>query len=369
MDAPCVSVPSSSGNKLRLDEWPGADGPMPMFQSPPHRGTNCDCPSATATPAHIHVSVPSSSGNKLRRSGSRPIRAGSSRFSPLLIGEQTATQAAMSAWSRRIPFQSPPHRGTNCDRDEPAHRDTRWHRVSVPSSSGNKLRHCVDRGASNNCSFSPLLIGEQTATQIGRADRIRRLIVSVPSSSGNKLRRSQDWRTAARSSGFSPLLIGEQTATRGRAELGVIASLSVSVPSSSGNKLRLRDAVTRGPSGVWFQSPPHRGTNCDDATSAGPLMRVRVSVPSSSGNKLRLHARERPRSPCTHVSVPSSSGNKLRLSGHRAREHRGVRFQSPPHRGTNCDFCLARHRARSSRFQSPPHRGTNCDAPPNRSQP
>ena len=36
-------------------------------------------------------------------------------FSPLLIGEQTATERNLNTATTRRPFQSPPHRGTNCN--------------------------------------------------------------------------------------------------------------------------------------------------------------------------------------------------------------------------------------------------------------
>ena len=407
-----------------------------MFQSPPHRGTNCDSPrwhrSATSSP---RVSVPSSSGNKLRRrirarprrrpavsvpsSSGNKLRPSASRvaprhpgFSPLLIGEQTATRRPASdtssvvsfsplligeqtatplgqarvaicgsfsplligeqtatPWLARIDhggsstFQSPPHRGTNCDSsDRPtacAGMCSRFSPLLIGEQTATSGPDVPRTSAESR--FSPLLIGEQTATSDGCRDRHPR------------------WRR------FSPLLIGEQTATERPARASVGDRSVVSVPSSSGNKLRPAVALHRRHR-HQFQSPPHRGTNCDsDPTCRTPRQRLVVSVPSSSGNKLR--PRQRPRARRARVSVPSSSGNKLRPTGRDvAAMPDPSSFQSPPHRGTNCDSDAAvsavqtalrfsplligeqtatltagRVRCLLHQFQSPPHRGTNCD--------
>ena len=167
-----LSVPSSSGNKLQLTRWarkakvlfpfsplligeqtataPRADSPWhPLSLSVPSSSGNklqLSHPRVQWS-QHSCLSVPSSSGNKLQLSktverGATPEEA----FSPLLIGEQTATRTKASYVWPASGFQSPPHRGTNCNSSARAR----------PAAAG-------------LISFSPLLIGEQTATAPGAA--------------------------------------------------------------------------------------------------------------------------------------------------------------------------------------------------------
>ena len=162
-----LSVPSSSGNVVRL----GRIGVEPLrsvsFQSPPHRGTSCDCQLLAG------------------------LMKRALTFSPLLIGERRATLAdlvldalevhelsvpsssgnvvrpleAAAAADVRIDFQSPPHRGTSCDSRSCIPSTIRC-RLSVPSSSGNVVRPYV--------AYTYTLAGGQK--------------LSVPSSSGNVVR-------------------------------------------------------------------------------------------------------------------------------------------------------------------------------------
>ncbi len=142
-----LSVPSSSGNVLRLDHCAAERCAVcAVFQSPPHRGMFCD----------------------EQRLGSASIHTN--------------------------PFQSPPHRGMFCD-----------------------CSHDRQRARSDATAFSPLLIGEclcdaSTPTLPAHSMRID---LSVPSSSGMSLRLSLCYsRQLLADAPFSPLLIGDVSATR-----------------------------------------------------------------------------------------------------------------------------------------------------------
>ena len=160
-------IPSSSGNGLQL----------PVFKK-----ILSICQS---------LSVPSSSGNglQLRLRSTCMIRR--TTFSPLLIGERSATS------------------------------------------------HSPGRARGSLYPFSPLLIGERSATIVVAQCRAFFLVLSVPSSSGNGLQRRRVRERAAR----RPWL---------------------SVPSSSGNGLQRRVADFQKLRNRNFQSPPHRGTVCND---------------------------------------------------------------------------------------------------------
>ena len=272
----CLSVPSSSGNKLqRAQRVVTAPRPRSPFQSPPHRGTNCNV--------------------------TRPATrlAGYGSFSPLLIGEQTATSWASPRTASPMPAFSPLLIGeqtATCD--------------------ASRGRRAAGR------TFSPLLIGEQTAT---RTRARRRATGSSPFSPlliGEQTATLEPLAAAAvlGASAFSPLLIGEQTATQRQPRRPSQAPDALSVPSSSGNKLQLAS------------------TGASRASALQPL-----SVPSSSGNKLQRRRAGGSRSDRAPLSVPSSSGNKLqrleRVATERTPERR---FQSPPHRGTNCNAASRR---------------------------
>ena len=87
---------------------------------------------------------------------------------------------------------------------------------------------------------------------------------------------------------FSPLLIGERGATQ----------------------FWLDVAPTVLPD---FQSPPHRGTWCDEASSNTFFLMNFLSVPSSSGNVVRRLTKWLLVAAPRALSVPSSSGNVVRL--------------------------------------------------------
>ena len=342
------------------------------------------------------LSVPSSSGNVVR-----PIREGRDQlarlaFSPLLIGERRATRADAMLGADDLPdFQSPPHRGTSCDTlrrtkfptkpfffQSPPHRGTScdfqgWSgrmgtsRLSVPSSSGNVVRH--------QAPSLPPLPG--------------RLPLSVPSSSGNVVRlvavlcfallfllfQSPPHRGTScdlcgdagvfRSTdgAFSPLLIGERRATRvvprvGGLRVVAFSPLLIGERRATDRGLRFSENLANS-----FQSPPHRGTSCDRARTRSWTSSRWLSVPSSSGNVVRLMAAAAPPLARFTLSVPSSSGNVVRLvkevvplnwlrafsplligerratfSPTRQHSHQPPRFQSPPHRGTSCDAAAFR---------------------------
>src|SRR5581483_7159875 len=139
--SPRLSVPSSSGNTLQ-HRLLASQIAMSLFQSPLHRGILCNGYSA---------------GGKALESAA---------FSPLFIGEYSATRAD------RWPTSS------SCSS------------LSVPSSSGNTLqRQRTREKQGTELAFSPLFIGEYSATAQKQAETMRRLAA------------------------FSPLFIGEYSAT------------------------------------------------------------------------------------------------------------------------------------------------------------
>ena len=333
------------------------------FQSPPHRGTWCDFGHSSCPRPRVFLSVPSSSGNVVRLED-RPLRAvlidvplsvpsssgnvvrrgepglldrpAPGAFSPLLIGERGATGGG-AAHRGVVAFLSVPSSSGNVVRHRRSFRVHDYHHLSVPSSSGNVVRLVPLFGREHRAPpFSPLLIGERGATPCiavvvhgghlfqspphrgtwcdrsrGRRSPCGQRL-SVPSSSGNVVRPSRTPSTTPRASrSFSPLLIGERGATLAALSAGNVA--------------------------FAFQSPPHRGTWCDatgsiwlineelafsplligerGATPGGPGVPRRpwrpLSVPSSSGNVVRrVHWGEYANQ--ARLSVPSSSGNVVR---------------------------------------------------------
>ncbi len=110
------------------------------FQSPPHRGTWCDTLTGTPGPSSPDLSVPSSSGNVVRlpaarappdrsrlsvpsSSGNvvRPARYASRLGTALRLsvpsssGNVVRHERVAPSGHHELPFQSPPHRGTWCD--------------------------------------------------------------------------------------------------------------------------------------------------------------------------------------------------------------------------------------------------------------
>ena len=127
-------------------------------------------------------------------------------FSPLFIGDVSATSAAIESAS-------------TCSRV-----------LSVPSSSGKSLQRARRHisGTTAVLPFSPLFIGEVSATSCRRRP-LTAIALSVPSSSGKSLQRHRHApRRALGRTPFSPLFIGEvsATATPSRCGTGVLAPFS-----------------------------------------------------------------------------------------------------------------------------------------------
>src|SRR5579883_3354836 len=134
--------------------------------------------------APVPISVPSSSGNLLRQASQSPQnRRSRSDFSPLLIGESSATARAVG-----------------------------------------------DNAGQRDDYFSPLLIGESSATLRATITKAIEQGISVPSSSGNLLRPAPRSKGEIEGTGdFSPLLIGESS-DNVRTKAGRNLSLLISVP-------------------------------------------------------------------------------------------------------------------------------------------
>ncbi len=279
-----ISVPSSSGFSLRRSQsklkclsllifqspphrgslcdsnihfkW-GSGGPQP-FQSPPHRGSLCDrsaastlaSPSLFQSPPHRgslcdfgaadgarlfeqYISVPSSSGFSLRRQWQNGSFRLFRHFSHLLIGVLSATFGPPNRGAPGAAFQSPPHRGSLCDRQS-------W--LLSPDSQ----QH-----------FSPLLIGVLSATGL-----------TLPGLGNVKLFQSPPHRGSLCDATRRPAGPGDLE-FQSPPHRGSLCDESeyvfyednfrISVPSSSGFSLRRTPCVST------FQSPPHRGSLCDVA--------------------------------------------------------------------------------------------------------
>ncbi len=89
-------------------------------------------------------------------------------FSPLFIGEYSATRLQQQAIKVVTNFQSPLHRGILCNDVSRSGRGSVCS-LSVPSSSGNTLQlPCWLPIPKPSAAFSPLFIGEYSATSAPR---------------------------------------------------------------------------------------------------------------------------------------------------------------------------------------------------------
>ncbi len=281
-----------------------------FFQSPPHRGRFCDITGAGTPTITLTFQSPPHRG----------------RFCDTSGGGQTAGTSA---------FQSPPHRGRFCDLNGP------------------------DEDAVDPESFSPLLIGEDSATTL--AIILRWLYAPFsPLLIGEDSATPRGTRPRTRPASFSPLLIGEDSATvpDGPGAAGVHAPFS---PLLIGE-----DSATSRPS----ESPGARGC-LSVPSSSGKILRpaqaqsaiypgTGLSVPSSSGKILRhdlLCCGDRVSSPFSPLLIGEDSATRWRGS----HTSEGRSFQSPPHRGRFCDLIEPARVAHDVLFQSPPHRGRFCD--------
>ena len=124
------------------------DGPRQVlsvlaFQSPNHRGVDCNEDRMARTDRGIYPFSPLIIGEWTATvEVDRASRSSGLAFSPLIIGEWTATVVAMDRTVVEASFQSPNHRGVDCNAG--------W--AASPTHHQNP--------------FSPLIIGEWTATRI-----------------------------------------------------------------------------------------------------------------------------------------------------------------------------------------------------------
>ena len=158
-------------------------------------------------------------------------------------------------YGRDLGFQSPIHRGMDCNY----------------LTLGQSIRSLF--------AFSPLFIGEWIATEIEVCHEEENKTFS-PLFIGEWIVTIEPIPDRCTAHSFSPLFIGEWIVTT----LGNAETTALSVPYSSGNGLQheVEDALARP-----FQSPIHRGMdcNCGDRISAG--WATVLSVPYSSGNGLQ----------------------------------------------------------------------------------
>src|SRR5581483_11659288 len=188
-----TSPADQSFSPLFIGEYSATPHPDQMiairvaFQSPLHRGILCNH-SAWSSPAiSLCLSVPSSSGNTLQLS--HPFRPAAPHwpFSPLFIGEYSATALRENVSRCTEAFQSPLHRGILCN-DESASELNNVPTFQSPLHRGilcNFLR--LQLAGSAGEPFSPLFIGEYSATLRLPPHLKSQFSLSVPSSSGNTL--------------------------------------------------------------------------------------------------------------------------------------------------------------------------------------
>ena len=135
-----VSIPFSSGQRMRPHSLLRRHSRKALFQSPFHRVKGCDRDLAGYCLLYLRVSIPFSSGQRMRLVVKGEAYGAAWRFNPLFIGSKDATGAAsFGRLLKRRLFQSPFHRVKGCDRVS-AHSIARSLPVSIPFSSGQRMR-------------------------------------------------------------------------------------------------------------------------------------------------------------------------------------------------------------------------------------
>ena len=110
-----------------------------------------------------------------------------------------------------------------------------------------------------------------------------------------------------------------------------------------------------------FQSPPHRGTYCDEivmsfmVTGKSSFNPLHIGAPTAIGPDRDRHHRNHCFNPL-RIGAPTATLVKTNSS-----LQGSFGFQSPPHRGTYCNSRSWRSSLTCVVFQSPPHRGTYFD--------
>ena len=114
---PTVSIPFSSGQRMRLGTLAARWGTRLSFQSPFHRVKGCDaCSERSSGPRVTVVSIPFSSGQRMRRGswGEYAITYNTVSI-PFSSGQRMRLAARWGVKLRDLLFQSPFHRVKGCD--------------------------------------------------------------------------------------------------------------------------------------------------------------------------------------------------------------------------------------------------------------
>ena len=268
-----LSVPSSSGSGLQQAKtWVNVPF-VHIFQSPPHRGAVCNTvrkrqsgqrPCSFQSPPHRGAVC-----NVFWSCATKPASSGFQ--SPPHRGAVCNYRSGLPLAYPRGDFQSPPHRGAVCNARRPPASARAPAAFQSPPHRGavcNPLP--AVRGAGITYPFSPLLIGERSATRVTRRAARLQGDLSVPSSSGSGLQQSFRGCTKGSRLAFSPLLIGERSATA-CALYGGPEHFAFQSPPHRGAVCNAHPPRYIHQLLVHFQSPPHRGAVCNGFIFACPL--------------------------------------------------------------------------------------------------
>ena len=163
-------------------------------------------------------------------------------FNPLFIGSKDATPKASGISSSRLSmFQSPFHRVKGCDACSSSGIGGGSPKVSIPFSSGQRMRLSFsEHNIKSLSSFNPLFIGSKDATE-SYVEKVHDDVgVSIPFSSGQRMRRGLPPPHGGRASGFQSPFHRVKGCDKGAAEAPRLRTAQVSIPFSSGQRMRHR---------------------------------------------------------------------------------------------------------------------------------
>ena len=162
-----VSIPFSSGQRMRPHASRPSSPAACWFQSPFHRVKGCDGSRGLSSSRRLTVSIPFSSGQRMRPGRLLKRKSGSGTVSiPFSSGQRMRLRKKggenLSPWTV---FQSPFHRVKGCDPARGSPSRKAMYSVSIPFSSGQRMRPAGSSPRSISTeSFNPLFIGSKDAT-------------------------------------------------------------------------------------------------------------------------------------------------------------------------------------------------------------
>ena len=209
-----VSIPFSSGQRMRLNQNGFSPSRNSVFQSPFHRVKGCDLQQRARGRDKLAFQSPFHRVKGCDFTTKNTTIIYYRRFqSPFHRVKGCDCAECANVFQPFITFQSPFHRVKGCDRG----RDKLaggGDGVSIPFSSGQRMRRVV---------MIPLCVSRSR--------------VSIPFSSGQRMRPYRAGVASAEKIRFNPLFIGSKDAT-GRGSLAGGPLHRVSIPFSSGQRMR-----------------------------------------------------------------------------------------------------------------------------------